>query len=152
MLRRLTLLSLLFAIALAGSLQGPAQSSAATPEARMTAAINGIRASHGLRPLRSSPGLTGSARRRARKMVRQNVFGHFPSSSRHFSPIGEVIGLRWGRRSGTGKILRQWMHSSGHRSVLLHRSMRYIGTGKARGRLGRRMAVTWVVRVGGRRR
>ena len=118
----------------------------------MTAAINGIRASHGLRPLRVSPGLTGSANRRARMMVRRNVFGHFPSSARHFSPIGEVIGLRYGRRPGTGKILRQWMRSPGHRQVLLHRSMRYIGTAAKRGRMGRRMAVTWVVRVGGRRR
>ena len=152
MLRRLTLLSLFLAIALTGSLQGPAESTAASPEARMTAAINNIRASHGLRPLRFSPGLTSSARRRARMMVRRDVFGHFPSSARHFTPIGEVIGLRWGRRPGTGWILRQWMHSPGHRNVLLHRSMRYIGTGKVRGRLGRRMAVTWVVRVGGRRR
>ena len=152
MLRRLTLLSLLLAIAVTGFLQGPAQSAAATPEARMSVAINYIRASHGLRPLRLSRGLTSSARRRARKMVRRNVFGHFPSSSRHFSPIGEVIGLRWGRRPGTGKVLRQWMRSPGHRSVLMHRSMRYIGIGKVRGRMGRRMAVTWVVRVGGRRR
>ncbi len=118
----------------------------------MTAAINKIRASHGLRPLRYSPGLTSSANRRSRMMVRRNVFGHFRSSSRKFSPIGEVIGLRWGRRPGTGKVLRQWMRSSGHRHVLLHRSMRYVGTGATRGRMGRRMAVTWVVRVGGRRR
>jgi len=118
----------------------------------MSASINFVRASHGLRPLRFSRGLTSSARRRARKMVRRNVFGHFPSSARHFSPIGEVIGLRWGRRPGTGRILRQWMKSPGHRQVLLHPSMRYIGTGKVRGRMGRRMAVTWVVRVGGRRR
>jgi len=151
-LRRLTLLSLFLAIALTGSLEGPAESSAASSEARMTAAINNIRASHGLRPLRLSSGLTSSARRRARMMVRRDVFGHFPSSARHFTPIGEVIGLRWGGRPGTGTVLRQWMNSPGHRNVLIHRSMRYIGTGKVRGRLGRRMAVTWVVRVGGRKR
>ena len=152
MLRRLTLLSLLLAISVTGFLQAPAQSAAATPEARMGFAINYVRATHGLRPLHLSGGLTSSSRRRARLMVRRNVFGHFPSSARHFSPIGEVIGLRWGRRAGTSKVLRQWLRSPGHRAVLMHRSMRYIGVAKARGRMGRRMAVTWVVRVGGRRR
>ena len=151
MLRRLALLSFLLTLAVIGPLQGP-PSASASPEARMTAAINGIRASHGLRPLRSSPGLRRSASRRARIMVRRNVFGHFPSNARHFTPIGEVIGLRYGRRPGTGTILRQWMRSPGHRYVLMHPSMRYIGAAAQRGRMGRRMAVTWVVRAGGRKR
>jgi uncharacterized protein YkwD len=151
-LPRLALLALLLAIAVSGLLEGPQSAAAASPEARMTAGINFIRASHGLRPLRYSPGLTSSANRRARKMVRRNVFGHFPSSARRFTPIGEVIGLRFGRRPGTGKILRQWMNSPGHRHVLMHPSMRYIGTAAVRGRMGRRMATTWVVRAGGRRR
>ena len=151
MLRRSTALALLCATFLLGSTASPSWARA-TPEAGMVREINAVRTAHGLRTLRLSPSLRASARRRSHLMLVRDVFAHFPSSARSFSPIGEVIAIKRGWRPGAAVTVSRWMRSPPHRAVLLYPSLRYVGPGQARGRFQGRRATTWVVRVGGQRR
>ncbi len=136
-------------VLLASSLS-PIAASATKPTAAeaMVHQINDVRRANGLRALRPSPRLSGSARHRARLMLARDVFAHFPSSTRSFSPVGEVIALRRGWRPGTAATLNDWLHSPGHRAVLLYPSVRYIGASEARGRFNGHLTTTWVVRLG----
>lgn len=151
MLRRLSAPVLLCAMFLLASFASPPPAGA-SPERAMVRQINAVRSAHGLRTLRLSGGLRASARHRSQLMLIRDVFAHFPSTTRSFSPIGEVIALKRGWRPGTAVTVRRWMRSPGHRAVLLFPSLRYVGPARARGRFQGRLATTWVVRFGGRPR
>ena len=120
---------------------------------RMLAAVNTVRAKHGLAALRGSPSLRRSARRYARWMLRKDYFGHLSRirASSHFSLLGEALAWHSGRRAGVSRTVRAWMHSPPHRALLLHPGFRFLGAGMARGRLGRRGVTAWVLHLGGAR-
>ena len=122
------------------------------PSAEIVHRINLVRGWHGLGPLRVSRRLGRSARRRSRRMLRRGVFGHLPMRIRAsgFRLTGEVVALRRGWRSAPAETVWRWMRSPGHRAILLHPRLRYVGAGRARGRFRNHRSVIWVVGVGAR--
>jgi uncharacterized protein YkwD len=120
-------------------------------ERAMLLKVNEVRAAHGLRPLREAPRLERSAGRYARWILRADRFEHqsrIQASSR-FRRLGENLSLHGGHRPRVRYTVRAWMHSPGHRALLLSRGFRWLGAGKAAGRYGGRSATTWVLHLGG---
>jgi uncharacterized protein YkwD len=123
---------------------------AAPPEVAMFRTINKIRHAHGVKKLRPSYSLFLSSRRYARRMIRSDYFGHrprIPVSSR-FRAAGETLAMHRGWRLKPRRTVRRWMRSPGHRALLLSRRFTRLGVGRARGRMGRAIATTWVAHVG----
>jgi len=114
--------------------------------------INQMRAQAGVPPLRLNRSLNRSARAYALKMIRRQYFGHASriQASRRFFSLGEVIGFHFGRRPQPRLIVGMWHRSATHYRALVGRRYRYVGIGKAYGRIrGRRVSV-WVAHVGRR--
>jgi uncharacterized protein YkwD len=104
-------------------------------------AINTLRASHSLRPLRVGPALRRAADHHDREMGRIGYFSHdsangtdfagrieryYPSGSARFWMVGE--NLLWSARNLTpAAALRVWMRSPQHRANLLRPDWRQIG-------------------------
>ena len=126
----------------------PAQAAAANS---MVAKINSVRARNGLRPLRTSPSLGGSSARFARWLMRRGVLGHGSRvrASGRFRRLGEALALHGGRRLAIRSTVRRWLRSPSHRSVLMTRTMRWVGAGVVRGRFRGRRATLWVLQTGG---
>lgn len=141
------------AAVLAVALAGGAEARSAKHSTRaMAAQINKVRARHGLPPLRLSPSLTRSSRRFARKLIARNRFGHASriQACAAFSRLGEALAMHTGRRDRVADTVDQWLRSPGHRAIVLHRSMRWLGAGVTHGRFGRMRATIWVLQVGRR--
>jgi uncharacterized protein YkwD len=118
---------------------------------RMVAAVNEVRAQHGLPPLAASASLHRSARRYARWMLRADYFGHLSRirASSRFSLLGEALAWHTGRRPRVARTVRSWMGSPPHRALILHPGFRWLGAGPARGVLAGRRVTTWVLHFGG---
>jgi uncharacterized protein YkwD len=125
---------------------------AADAEREAIDALNDVRRANGLRALRVSRSLNRSSGRYARRMIRQDFFGHGSriQVAGRFRSAGETLAWHAGWRAQSRRTVRRWMHSPGHRAVLLSRRFRWVGMGLARGKLGSRVATTWVAHVGGR--
>jgi uncharacterized protein YkwD len=128
----------------------PAAPASATPaELTMLNKINSIRKAHGLSKLRGSWSLIGSATRYAQAMMRSDYFGHqarIPVASR-WRAAGETLSWHPGWRLRPRRTVTRWMHSPGHRAILLSSRFSRIGMGKARGRYAGVRATMWVVHV-----
>jgi uncharacterized protein YkwD len=137
-----------------GMLAIPATADALTASQRaereMTAAINSVRAQHGLPALKRSDSLTGSAERYSSWLMQNDVFGHQSSiqASSRFALLGEALAMHSGHRFKVWSTIRQWLESPPHRAILLHGTMRRQGAGVSRGRYGSGRAVIWVLHVG----
>jgi uncharacterized protein YkwD len=118
---------------------------------RMLAAVNEVRAQHGLPPYRGSDTLHRSARRYARWMIRADYFGHVDRirASSRYSQLGENLAWHSGSRPRVGHTVRAWMRSPTHRALILHPGFRWLGAGAARGRIGGSRGVVWVLHFGG---
>jgi len=116
----------------------------------MTAAINSVRAQHGLPAFERSASLTGSAERYSRWLMDNDVFGHQSSiwASSRFALLGEALEWHSGSRFKVWKTVRAWLGSPSHRNILLSPVMRRAGAGVTRGRFGSGRAVIWVLHVG----
>ena len=125
---------------------------ASGPSDEMIEVINKVRARHGLYGLRASSSLQNSSGAFSRRLMATNRFGHGSrvSASRRFRRLGEALALHSGRRLKIRGTVRSWLRSSGHRAIVLTRSMRYVGAGVTRGRFGRSRATIWVLQTGGR--
>lgn len=121
-----------------------------TAEARMVAAINEVRAQHGLFALRTSKSLMGSARRYSRRLMANDTFGHLSriQASGRFSMLGESLAMHRGRDFGVGGTLDQWMASPPHRAIILTGTMKWIGAGVTRGTFGSSPSTIWVLQTG----
>ena len=119
-------------------------------ERKMTAAINTVRAQHGLPAFQRSASLTGSAQRYSRWLMENDVFGHQSSiqASSRFALLGEALEWHSGRRFKVWTTIRRWLGSPSHRAILLSPVMRRQGAGVTRGRFGSSRAVIWVLHVG----
>lgn len=119
-------------------------------ERKMTAAINAVRAQHGLPAFKRSASLTGSAERYSRWLMQNDVFGHQSSiqAGSRFVLLGEALAMRTGHRFSVQETIGQWMASPPHRAILLSATMRRQGAGVTRGRFGSGRAVIWVLHVG----
>ena len=132
--------------------------------------LNRVRAHHGLQHARANGHLSRAAQRHTRYMRRHGCFAHqCPGEADLFTRVrstGYVTAKvsTWGaaenlaagkrRRSTPRHMVREWMHSSAHRSVILHGTYRNLGVGFVRGLPGRRgaQAGTYTVDFGYRRR
>src|SRR5215210_8173121 len=90
-------------------------------EANMVAAINEVRAQHGLDALRRSDSLADSAGRYSHWLIANDTFRHLSSiqASSQFSMLGEALEWHSGRRFNVRATIGLWMASPGHRAILL---------------------------------
>jgi uncharacterized protein YkwD len=128
----------------------PAAGSEAEREA--IARLNEVRRANGVPALRVSGSLSHSSGRYARRMLRHDFFGHGSEIqvAGEFQSAGETIAWHSGWNPHPRQTVKRWMASSGHRAVLLSPSFRWVGIGLAKGKLGSRVATTWVAHVGSR--
>ncbi len=112
-------------------------------QAKIRACANGIRARHGLKPLRNSKPLNQAASLHAHDMARRGYFGHtdpqgrgpkdrveqFPGGGR-FGVVGENIAAGYGGRNAACKA---WRKSPTHRAAMLDPKYRFVGGGFSRG-------------------
>ena len=143
---------LAFAVALACPALAFAANSDLGAELRAIEALNQIRTSNGLAPLRPSASLGQSANAYARWMLEHDFFGHqprIPVASR-FHTAGETLAWHSGWSPGPRRTVRQWMASPPHRAVLLSPAFHMVGMGMERGRLGRKATTMWVAHLGSR--
>jgi uncharacterized protein YkwD len=119
-------------------------------ETDMLAAINAVRAQHGLYALGTSQSLSDSARRFSNWLMENDTFRHLGSiqASGRFSLLGEALAMHTGRRFGVRRTLDQWMGSPSHRVLVLSPAMRWMGTGVTRGRMGATPSTVWVLHLG----
>jgi uncharacterized protein YkwD len=136
------------------ALGAPTTAAADVPpeSAALIGKVNEIRRSSGLPTLRVSDELTGSSRSYARYMLKHDYFGHLASirAGGDFSALGETLAWHQGWRDRVRATVSRWMSSAGHRAVLMSPTFRFIGAGRARGKMGSRRATTWVAQVGAR--
>ncbi len=126
-----------FALLLTGTVGATVQSQR---ESALVAAVNDVRAAHGLRPLAVDSRLARVARGHSVAMVRQNVFTHgaFGERIRRSGALGPRFAenLAWGTGpyAAATAIVRSWLGSPGHRANLLRPGFRRIGIGAVTGR------------------
>lgn len=121
----------------------PATAYHSAAEARTIVLINQIRAQHGLHSLRLDPKLAHAAREHSTNMLTRGYFDHdgpdgtFEARLDHFAPrracVAENIALGSGSYSKAAGIVNAWMHSAGHRDVILTPQLRRVGVGVAYG-------------------
>jgi uncharacterized protein YkwD len=142
---------ILIALALATCALAAMTSTAAasSPEAQMLHKVNKYRTHHGLRPVRLSRDLAGSAKRKARRMMQSGYFGHDDRirASQRFRRLGEI--LEW-QRGGTDVSLafRTWLGSGPHRAIILDRYFTYAGAAHVYGRYRGHNTTMWVMHFG----
>jgi uncharacterized protein YkwD len=130
----------------------PSSAAAGGAERKAINALNDVRRANGVAPLRVSESLNRSSGRYARRMLRYDFFGHGAriDVAGRFRSAGETLAFHTGWKAQPRRTVWRWMNSPGHRAVLLSSRYRWVGMGLARGRLGSRVATTWVAHVGGR--
>jgi uncharacterized protein YkwD len=144
--------ALLACVIAAGALLLPSSAAAGEAEGEAIDALNDVRRASGLPALRVSDDLNRSSGAYARRMLRLDFFGHGPSIdvAGRFRSAGETLAWHSGWQAQPRRTIARWMASPGHRAVLMSPGFRWVGMGLARGKLGGRVATTWVAHVGGR--
>lgn len=126
---------------------GPAQ--LVDVSTRQAAALNGLRARHGLQSLGTDPVLSRIARGHAQDMMSNRFFGHVSSDGRTivertrqqgyaFCHVAENLAMG---QPDFDAVIRQWMTSPSHRSNLLHPNVDDFGLIRGPGNL-------WVLVLG----
>jgi uncharacterized protein YkwD len=117
-------------------------------ERRIVHVINRHRARHGFAGLRASAPLARAADYHTWEMLHGNYFAHdsrnggsFDRRVRRFArhrAVGETLAMLGGGcgRGSAHRVVRMWMHSPGHRAILLSRRFRRVGIGRRIGSLG----------------
>src|SRR5262245_46242568 len=123
--------------------------------------MNRVRASHGLRALKSSPRLARAADLHSRDMLRHDFFSHESSdgtscfnrvrSYAHARRVGENLAMLPGVRRAARQVVRMWLDSAAHREILLSRGFRRVGVGSRSGQLGGQQATVYTVDFASRR-
>lgn len=103
-------------------------------EVQIIRALNNARASYGLPKLSTNRGLARAADAHSRTMRRANaiVHGDYAKRVRRYvksRKVGENVA--WRRGCSPDAIVRMWLTSAPHRKVVLSRSFRRIGVGRA---------------------
>jgi uncharacterized protein YkwD len=130
-------------------------------ERKVIRLVNRIRARHGLRRLRCSRVLARAATAHSSDMLRRDFFAHTSSDGtpmdrrlRRYTRarwVGENIGVVSTRGSSAARIVRMWMRSPGHRSVILSRASRRVGVGKRTGSVGSMRGAVYTLDLASRR-
>jgi uncharacterized protein YkwD len=128
----------------AGASAEPGEASRAVLARALLCAINAERHRHGLQGVRPNARLEAAARRHSRDMVARRYFEHTtPEGVTVFQRVRRAGYLRSAGRWTVGEnlawgagplgsargVVRAWMHSPGHRRVLLWRSFDQVGIG-----------------------
>ena len=98
--------------------------------------LNQIRASSGLRKLRSSRGLARAADAKSRSIARSGSFAHGAMGPRvrryvRARSVGEALArVPFAMSGNAGAIVDAWMRSPSHRATLLSGHFRRIGVGR----------------------
>jgi uncharacterized protein YkwD len=105
--------------------------------------INGLRAAHGLAPLRASRPLNRSAERHSTDMWLRSFFDHTSSDGTPFHTrvrryvgeraVGETIAWLTPRRGVGAAVYRMWRDSPPHLAIMLEPSFRRIGVARRHG-------------------
>lgn len=150
---------LLLAVATASTSGVLAASGGARAEAARTSrphplldGFNAARRAAGVRPLRVLKSLDRSSRDAVLVLTRQSRFAHVgPPALAGLRVHGEIIAFRygWRARSATPSVLRAWLRSPAHRSVITYRGFRWVGAARVQGYLNGRRATFWVAHFGG---
>ena len=119
----------------------PSQASAGVSrfEWRVISEINAVRGQHGLGGVQQRGMLSGAAARHSTRLRRSGRLYHSSTqrlARRAGGPVGEVIAWNSSRRASARSIVRQWMNSPPHRSVLLDGRFTTVGIGASKGRRG----------------
>lgn len=149
----LALIAMCAIAAVVSAVAGPAASAASVSltqkERQVIRLVNAQRKAHGLAPLGAHGCLVRAARGHSRAMARVPFFSHVSPSgstpserccSSGYSPqggkrwcVGETIAWGTGPLASPAAIVRSWMKSPPHRSILLTTEYRDVGVGIARG-------------------
>jgi uncharacterized protein YkwD len=144
-LATLAALALLTAAALCAPASVAAVDSASlsAAETKMVDLLNADRTAVGLVPVRVDSRLMAIARARSNDMVARNYFDHTQPDGRNVFNILTAQGIAW---YTAGEIIAyngyaldvtadganyQWMHSAGHKAIIVSTSMNYVGVGLA---------------------
>ncbi len=156
------MLAALLMLSIAGSASATVNS---TYRWRLLLAINETRVAHGLAPVHLASGLRNAAQAHSNDMVSRNYFAHTsPTGSTLYYRIthstfrtfgawraGENLAWGTGPIGSPRNVIRMWLASPEHRSILLSSSYTYVGVGRAVGRFqGFEDAAVWTVDFGHR--
>ncbi len=123
----------------------PSAATVAKARAATLCLLNQQRRAHGLRPLHNDTRLQRAASGYSGEMVRLDFFDHtapdgttfdrriVAAGYKRFSALAENIAWGAGSLATPARIVRDWMHSPGHRRNILDRRLRDIGIGIAPG-------------------
>jgi len=137
------LLAVLSGSAVAAQSRIAAESGIAATEIYVTEKINGIRADHGLAPLRVTGKLRTAARRQSTDMAANDFLAHVDSQGNdlqvrlaragatEWRTIGENVGQSMGYRNNSDVIIAGWMKSPHHRDNILSSDYDSTGIGAA---------------------
>src|SRR3954469_16878981 len=84
-------------------------------------------------------------------MLARNYFGHLSrihASWSRWSWLGENLAMYPGWGTRVGSVVRSWLRSPAHRSIMLSSRFRFAGVGYAHGRMGSRGPTTVPTPVG----
>jgi len=108
-------------------------------ERSLLAAVNGVRAAHGLGRLRVDPALQRVARAYSATMIRTSRFTHgdmgrrIAASGARGPAFGENLAWGTGPYASAKSIVGSWMRSPGHRANLLRPGWNRVGIGAVKG-------------------
>jgi uncharacterized protein YkwD len=111
-------------------------------EAQVVGLFNEQRASHGLAPLKADARLGKAAEAHSADMLRRGYFAHddahgtWDARIRRFvtrSQVGEILSFGSGEYATPAGMVRTWMQSPEHRSIILTPDLRRVGLGVATG-------------------
>ena len=116
-------------------------------ERAIVRAINRQRTKHGLVSVRSSRRLARAADYHSWEMLDADYFAHesrdgspFDQRIRRYADhrsVGETLAMLGGcGKHSARRVVRMWMHSAGHRAILLSSTFRRVGLGRRTGDLG----------------
>lgn len=104
-------------------------------ESALTARVNRARASHGLAPLHVDQRLVRAARSHTEAIVSSGVFEHgrfwvwIEREGVSGGRLAETLGWSAPADGSEARIVTGWLHSPGHRAILLDRRLRDVGIG-----------------------
>ena len=132
-IKKKILIAFLAIFALLGATAGADARTLSSPEASLLQTMNGVRASHGLAPLRLDVRLLRAARGHSADMLHRQYFAHGSVAGRALAhgARGPVFGedLAWGTGATAQWVVNQWLASPSHRAVLLRAGFRRVGIG-----------------------
>jgi uncharacterized protein YkwD len=113
------------ALSLTATFAAAAPASASSLESEVLQDINAVRASHGLGAVSADGRLASGARSYSQSMARHRFFGHGAWYQRILGYVQSVS-----RRREAHSIVNAWMHSSGHRAIILDGKFHRAGVGR----------------------